>query len=58
MRLQTEYIEAERLLKIELTKDKQIFCRFGEADHYFNGYIQQIYNDKDGNAIAYDVYVV
>ncbi len=59
-KLKTEYVDADRILKVCLTKDKQLECIFGDKkDKYdrWNGAIQKIYNDKDGQTAGYDVYI-
>jgi hypothetical protein len=58
----TEFVDAERLLKVYLTDAKQISCSFTDLDVdgkvlKFRGSIQKIYNDKNGEAIGYDVYI-
>jgi len=57
----TENIEAERMIKVSLTENKQIFCEFDNGDQNdketFRGEILKIYLDKDGEAYAYDVYI-
>lgn len=58
----TEYVDAERLTSVYLTKDKQLSCYFIDGDNIkprlkFSGSIQKIYNDADGNAYGYDIYL-
>lgn len=58
----TEYVDAERITKVSLTDDKQLTCSFTDDDNIkprlkFSGSIQKIYNDADGNAYGYDVYL-
>ena len=57
----TEYIEAKQLYSVRMTDTYQIECRFAEKDKtdnlLWNGEIQKIYLDKDGEAKGYDVYI-
>jgi hypothetical protein len=59
-KIKTEYVEAERMIRVVLDDYKQLECLFGDindkSDQY-TGAIQKIYNNKDGQAIGYDVYV-
>ena len=57
----TIYIGASQLKEVEVTDTHQIRCRFESTDvddkMLWNGEIQKIYLDNDGEAYAYDVFV-
>lgn len=62
----SEYVEASRIIGVNLTPDYQISCVFtdGHGDderhtpyNTFRGEIIRIHLDKDGEAYGYDVYI-
>lgn len=57
----TEFIDALQLREVELTETYQIRCKFSSLDRedkmFWNGEIQKVYLDKDGEAVGYDVFV-
>ena len=57
----TEFINASQLREVELTETHQIRCKFSSLDRedkmFWNGEIQKVYLDKDGEAVGYSVFV-
>lgn len=57
----TIYISAFQLREVEMTDTHQIRCKFQSNDIddklWWNGKIEKIHLDKNGEAIGYNVYV-